>query len=114
MSEFRNRSPLERLDKPHGQQRQWVYPDDISAGGECSDCGADYGDEGWADLIVPDDVWEAINPTPYPGAGVLCCNCILRRLKFLGMEEVPMYWGSGPFSRTGETPSWKKRNDAQP
>jgi hypothetical protein len=40
------------------------------------------------DCVLPDDVWEQINPTESEGGGILCANCIMRRLDFLGISDV--------------------------
>ena len=47
--------------------------------GQCYDCGVSYSDFG-LDLIVSDDVWDRINPTTHQGGGLLCPNCICKRL----------------------------------
>ena len=44
----------------------------------CCDCGIEYPFEG-VDLILPDDQWLAVFPD-HGGAGVLCPNCITRRI----------------------------------
>lgn len=67
--------------------------------GACYDCGIIYGGDSWSDLIIPDEIWEKINPTYHEGAGLLCCNCIVKRLKELGYtKNVPFQFTSGPFS----------------
>jgi len=53
----------------------------MSAKAKCNDCGLAYGRGGFADLIVPDNVWELINPSDYVGGGLLCPNCICARLR---------------------------------
>lgn len=63
----------------------------------CYDCGFRYGGLGWCDVIVPNDVWELINPTYHEGAGILCFNCISTRLDVLGMTNVKVMVVSGPF-----------------
>ena len=78
-------------------ERYWKYTEDERPVAECYDCGLDYGSDTWVDVIVPDDIWELINPTYYRGAGLLCFNCMVRRLQFLGLEDVPMKIASGPF-----------------
>ena len=45
----------------------------------CADCGLEYGDDGFPDLIIPLWAWEKISPTRDEG-GLLCPNCINRRL----------------------------------
>ena len=92
---------MERQGLPHKQKRKWKYTDADTIGGECYDCGLDYGGGAWSDVTLPDEIWELINPTNYKGSGILCFNCMVRRLEFLGLEEVPMYVGSGPFCKYG-------------
>lgn len=67
--------------------------------GQCYGCGMKYGDVGWCDVIVPDDVWEQINPSPHKGGGLLCFNCIATRLDKVGLSNVEVKITSGPFRR---------------
>lgn len=68
-------------------------------GAACYDCRLPYGCDAWADLLVPDTIWEKINPSFHREGGLLCCNCTVRRLRQVGLEwNVPFYFGSGPFS----------------
>lgn len=90
-------SPMERQDPPYQQKRKWTYEDKYTSGGECYDCGLDYGGDAWADCVVPDEIWKLINPSEYRGGGLLCFNCMNRRLEFLGLENVPVEICSGPF-----------------
>ncbi len=92
-----NQSPAERQTLPHNQKRRWKYTEEDTSGGECYDCGLWYGGDAWADIVVKDEIWEFINPSEYKGGGLLCFNCMNRRLTFLGLEDVPMVIGSGPF-----------------
>ena len=92
-------TPTERQKLPYKQQRRWKYSDDNTPiGAACYDCGMWYGEAGWADVIVPDEVWELISPTTREGGGLLCFNCMERRLEFLGLNNVPHWVGSGPFA----------------
>lgn len=61
----------------------------------CYDCGLEYGSDGWMDALIPNDVWEAINPTYHEGAGILCITCINRRCKIAGIGGVPVWITSG-------------------
>lgn len=79
--------------------KPWRYADEDRPKGVCYDCGRPYGDEhGFPDLLVPNDVWEKINPTEHRGAGLLCPSCIVARCVHLGLERVPVVWTSGPFA----------------
>jgi hypothetical protein len=64
----------------------------------CADCRLPYSDDGWCDCVVPDDVWEQINPSKEHG-GVLCLHCMARRIHRLGLDGVPLKVTSGPFSQ---------------
>lgn len=64
----------------------------------CLDCGRRYGDRyGFPDLIVPEDVWEAINPGS-GGGGLLCPSCICARAYRAGVRAAA-YFASGPFEQ---------------
>ena len=97
MKSIYNQSPTERQNLPHNQKRKWKYTEEDTSGGECYDCGLWYGCDAWADVVVKDEVWELINPSEHKGGGLLCFNCMNRRLAFLGLEDVPAIIGSGPF-----------------
>lgn len=64
---------------------------------ECADCGLLYSEETWADIIIPDDVWLKISPSG-DGYGLLCFNCMHKRLYNLGLINVPLDIASGPFA----------------
>ena len=55
----------------------------------CHDCGLCYGDDGWIECMVPDDVWRAIGYTG-DASGILCMTCIARRAKRAGLRDVPV------------------------
>jgi hypothetical protein len=61
----------------------------------CYDCGLAYGEPGWMDTHVPDDVWLKISPVGHEG-GILCISCMARRCEALGIETRAQI-GSGPF-----------------
>lgn len=48
----------------------------------CYDCGLPYGS--FPDMVIPDELWEEINPTCWQGAGILCPTCIANRLDYIG------------------------------
>lgn len=64
-------------------QYKWRYRDDERPQGSCYDCGLEYSN--FPDMMIPDDLWERINPTEHEGAGILCPTCIARRLDHLGL-----------------------------
>jgi hypothetical protein len=72
----------------------------------CSDCATEYSDPGWVDVSVPDDIWEQINPTDLEGGGLLCLTCMTRRLRLLGLVDVPMKITSGPYAIDPEAPTY--------
>lgn len=53
----------------------------------CYECGLNYC-KFPLDAIVSDCIWELINPSEHEGAGLLCPNCICRRLRVLGATHV--------------------------
>lgn len=61
----------------------------------CADCGLDYQSKEWADIVVPDDVWQRINPLDH---SLLCFNCMVGRASDLGLRNVPYLIASGPFA----------------
>lgn len=62
----------------------------------CYDCGLPYNDLGFADLLVPTDVWKIISPTGNEG-GLLCPTCLVRAAEKAGVENVRVAFMSGPF-----------------
>lgn len=62
---------------------KWRYKDDERPQGRCYDCGLEYSN--FPDMVIPDDLWEKINPTEHEGAGILCPTCIACRLDYLGL-----------------------------
>jgi len=70
----------------------------------CYDCKLRYNSRGFCDILVPDDIWEQINPTYHKGAGILCFNCIAGRLDDLELPElVSCKIRSGPFKTYEQT-----------
>ena len=90
-------------------KRKWKYTEGELSPGQCYDCGLWYGCDAWADVTVENDIWEMINPSHHKGGGLLCFNCMVMRLAFLGLEKVKFYVGSGPFAYADETP-WGVEN----
>lgn len=45
----------------------------------CFDCGLEYGDVSFEDLVIPNWAWRKISPTKDLG-GLLCPSCICARL----------------------------------
>jgi len=62
----------------------------------CYDCGLPYGDDGWIEANIPDEIWNAISPSG-GGGGILCITCMAKRLKKAGFEDVPVqFCGTEP------------------
>jgi len=59
--------------------------------GECYDCGLPYGGLGWIEAIIPDNAWDFISPTEDSG-GLLCINCISKRLAEKGLSRIPVWF----------------------
>lgn len=62
---------------------------------KCADCGLPYDDPGFAEVVVPNDVWKQISPSGDEG-GLLCPTCIVRACEVRGIETRAL-WRSGPF-----------------
>ena len=62
---------------------KWKYKDNERPKNVCYDCGLKYGED-FPDFIIPDELWELINPTYHEGAGLLCPTCIANRLRHIG------------------------------
>ncbi len=69
------------------QKRAWLA---------CEDCDLPYSDDGFADFVVSDEVWDRI--TFDDRASILCACCITRRAKRVGLEGVSGRFTSGPFA----------------
>jgi hypothetical protein len=70
-----------------GTIRRWRYRDDERpTDSRCYDCARPYASTG--DCAIPDELWEAINPTEHEGGGILCANCIIDRLRLVGISDV--------------------------
>lgn len=70
----------------------------------CYDCGLQYGGIGWIEAIIPDKVWDMIRPEGYnEGCGILCINCISRRLARKGLKNIPVWLcGTEPLEAMSE------------
>ena len=64
----------------------------------CNDCGAPYGEDGWCDVVIPDEVWNAL----MPNGGLLCFRCMTKRLIAGGFDKVPVIVSSGPYTDANE------------
>jgi len=73
------------------------FSDEERPKSQCYDCGLPYDDPSWIEAIVPDSVWEVINPTYHAGAGLLCINCMAKRCAESGLVNVPIQLTAGPF-----------------
>ncbi len=76
----------------------------------CMDCPAPYGEDGWCDVIIPNEIWNRIAsttlepPSDDPG-GVLCFRCMTKRLESSGrscVNPVPVIVASGPYRDANE------------
>lgn len=69
----------------------------------CYDCDIEYGSPGFPDLLIPNWAWNKIAPHgpgigTEGGGGVLCPNCICKRLEGAGIRNVPSAFVSGPLA----------------
>jgi hypothetical protein len=62
----------------------------------CDDCGAPYGEDGWCDVVIPNETWNSL------GAGLLCFRCMTKRLVARGLADVPVLVASGPYRDANE------------
>ena len=60
---------------------KWKYKDKERPQGCCYDCRISYNE--FPDMIIPDELWELINPTYHNDAGLLCPTCIANRLDYI-------------------------------
>lgn len=63
---------------------------------KCFGCGLPYGSPGFADLVVPHDVWARISPTGDEG-GLLCPTCMCVAAESAGVRCQATF-RSGPFA----------------
>lgn len=75
---------------------------DGPSGGACWDCRLPYTDPGFADLVVPHNIWAKVSPTGHEG-GLLCPTCLVRRAEMAGVQSVAEF-RSGPFALMNDGP----------
>lgn len=51
----------------------------------CVDCREKY--KNFQDLVISDELWNKISPSPSIGGGILCPTCILNRLGELKIDS---------------------------
>lgn len=78
----------------------------------CYNCNCPYGAYGFHDLIVPDKVWKIIGPTGNEG-GLLCPTCIIKALDQFGLQDVPVYFASGPARAVPYPETTEQRRDIE-
>lgn len=74
------------VDFLNAYKHKWRYTDkerSLQKYCQCYDCGAPYHD--FEDMVIPNDLWEKINPTEHEGSGILCPTCIVNRLNYLSL-----------------------------
>lgn len=77
---------------------------------ECMDCGLDYGDIRFQDLVVPNEIWKRIAPDD----GLLCPSCLCGRATALGIECEAQF-RSGAFScHTASPPALDRGAEWEP
>lgn len=65
---------------------------------QCEDCAHPYGEDGWCDVVVPNDIWNQIAPD----TGLLCFRCMTKRIEAHGLMKVPVIVASGPYRDANE------------
>ncbi len=53
----------------------------------CFDCNLDYS-KFPCDMIIQNVLWDVISPSKDKGCGILCPNCVCKRLMSLGLTRV--------------------------
>lgn len=64
----------------------------------CRDCSAPYGQDGWCDVVIPNEIWNQIAPE----GGVICFRCMTKRIEACGLRDVPVLVASGPYRDANE------------
>lgn len=80
---------FKKADELLGLLAPGTTPPEAAKVTDCEDCGLAYGCERWVEAVIPDEMWEKINPGS-EGGGILCIGCISRRLRRLGIDKVPV------------------------
>lgn len=65
----------------------------------CEACYAPYGEDGWCDVVIPNEIWNSLN------ADLLCFRCMTKRLEKAGYSStnpVPVIVASGPYKDANE------------
>lgn len=78
---------------------KWTSIDDWpELDARCADCGLDYGDLGFADLVVSHDIWNDVISPSHDEGGLLCPTCMVRSAAKAGLTDIPAAFKSGPFA----------------
>lgn len=82
----------------------------------CFDCGFLYEDPAYIETSIPDKVWDIIRPADAdPGCGILCINCISKRLVKHGLKDVPVWFcGIEPLRAISGSPPRKTLREWEP
>ena len=62
----------------------------------CEQCGLPYGEPGWVDVVIPNEIWNALNKD------LLCFTCMTKALVQAGYKDVPVLVASGPYRDANE------------
>lgn len=57
---------------------------------KCYDCELEYNSDAWVETHIPDEIWKIISPNN-DESGILCINCISRRLIQNNIKECPVW-----------------------
>lgn len=68
----------------------------------CDHCGLPYDSEGWADVVIPDAIWNALADSL--NVDLLCFTCMTKALVQAGYKykDVPVVVTSGPYRDANE------------
>src|SRR6185436_12847374 len=64
----------------------------------CRYCTAPYGEDGWCDVVIPNEIWNSV----FPEDGVVCFRCMTKRIEEAGLRDVPVIVASGPYADNNE------------
>lgn len=82
ITERRQLKETDNIKNINNYHYKWKVKNDERPKGCCYDCRMKYSE--FPDMIIPDNLWELINPTELEGAGILCPTCIASRLDYIG------------------------------
>jgi len=68
----------------------------------CFDCGLQYEDARFEEIVIPNNYWRLI--APIDGEGLLCRPCIFSRLAAVNVSDCPIVFGSEDMAECQQHP----------